>query len=298
MNKPPWSGHPIYRLPDQFMAAYDRIEDRDNGMRLMTSRAHKDLVGLWIIALGLLADAFASGRVYSFTGDPDDEIGVKAFNLRWQLLGLAGRGSKPSLDLLLAGYYTEAFGVIRSMLDGWARVLYVRLRPKEYGRWYEPENEAGQAETKAPPHFGEIDGVVTADGNADDRRLFDEANLRFRLLSAGSHPSGEGITQTRDYERGLMVFDPDYREDFARHGFNHGLFAHIALLDEIEIAGAQDDGWRSRLAALNHYWQPLRASFDPVLAEEAKALAEEQAARSEAKRATRVSARAATPVTT
>lgn len=268
------------------MTPYDDVEANDNSLRVETSRHHGDLIALWLIAIKLASDAFAPGQSYR-SPENADAAERKAYRLRLQLLGLSTRGAKPALDLLLAGYYTEAFGLIRTMLDGWCRSLYVRLRPTEYGRWYSPEQaniDPLQVVRKAEPNLGEIDGVITADGDADDRRFFEEANLRFRLLSAGTHPSGEGITQVVDNGSQVLLFNPFYRENLCRHGFNHGLFALLILLDEVDCIGEQSQGWKELLGEYYRLWKPVHASIQPVLQEEKTRLAAERAAKQAARR--------------
>ena len=56
-----------------------------------------------------------------------------------QLLGLGVSAAKSSLDDLLAGYYSQAFGGIRHMLETFVQCLYVSFNPDETEHWYEQE---------------------------------------------------------------------------------------------------------------------------------------------------------------
>jgi hypothetical protein len=164
---------PLIGQPDGLTPSYISEEIRDNWLREFTLREHEEPVSLWLCALNLLAFAFEPGNVYTAPGpapdstedNPEARIGRAAYTLRLQLIGLSGRASKPALDLTLSGYYTEAWTLLRTMLDGWARAVYVRIRPKEHVRWYASEDEGPQ---KEPPHWGEIEGVIGKDGNDED----------------------------------------------------------------------------------------------------------------------------------
>ncbi len=260
----------------------------DNDLRRITLDRHSHEVNLWLTGLGLLFLAFAPGEVYdSKTGD-DENITRKAFSLRLQLLGLSARASKPTLDLILAGYYTESFAVTRGMLEGWARTLYVRLRPHEYVRWYQSDPEGPQAQQRhQEPNLGEIDGVVNVAGGKKDRKLFKEAFLRFRILSMGAHPSGQGITQIYDYEAKKMQLTPAYDPELCLHAFNHAFFAHRVLLDEILGLRVHGEDWISVYSNFLRVTEPFQEAIQPLLAEEAEAVERERRARREARAASR-----------
>jgi hypothetical protein len=150
------------------------------------------------------------------------------------------------------------------MLDGWARAAYVRIRPKEHVRWYASEDEGPQRE---PPHWGEIEGVIGKDGNDEDKALFGAARLRWEILQAGAHPSGEGLGQTRDDERGILTYRPEYRKDFCMHTFSLAILVQRALLRELELMGSHDDSWLKTNATLASKVGSLENSIRPALDE-------------------------------
>lgn len=260
--------------PSPLTSAYDDEDLQDTGLRGFTLERHGDQTTLWLCQLNLLAYAFAPGRVYD-SGAPEpgsledsDEARITrgAYALRFQLLALSGRASKPSLDLTLSGYYTEAWTLIRSMLDGWARCVYVRLRPQEHARWYGADADSRQdGARKVEPSWGEIEGVVRKDGGDDDRALFEEALLRWELLHTGVHPSGEGIEQIRNYDLDVMRFRPDYQADFCMHAFSLGAFVQRAVLREIELMGSHPDWWSKTNAKCAADVESLVKSIQPAL---------------------------------
>jgi hypothetical protein len=275
---------PIPGQPPELIASYADEEFRDNALRAHTARAHEDEVSLWLASLSLLATAFEQGRVYhSGTPAPGSEEDSEeatsirgAFALRLQLLGLMGRAAKPALDLTLSAYYTEAWTLLRTMLDGWARCIYVRLRHQEHVRWYAPQEGAP---FKGDPDWGKIGGVIASRGSAEDKELFAVAELRWELLHMGVHPSGEGIEQVRNDALNLMMYRPEYHHGFCMHTFSVGAFVLRALLREVELLGSHEEWWLRTNAKHASNVESLENSIPEALEEMAKRIAAKRAAK-------------------
>jgi hypothetical protein len=245
-------------------------------------------VSLWLCGLTLLDTAFEEGRSFTVDapepGSEEDSEEVKsirrAFGLRLQLLCLMGRAAKPALDLTLSAYYTEAWTLLRTMLDGWARCIYVRLSHNEHVRWYAPKEGVP---FKAPPNWGRIGTVVAGRGSPEDKALFAAAGLRWEMLHIGVHPSGEGIEQIRNDELNLMMYRPEYHPDFCMHTFSLGVFVMKALLSEVAMLGGHEEWWLRTYAKWSSDIESLEKSIQPGLDEMAKKL-NDRRARAKAKR--------------
>jgi hypothetical protein len=129
---------------------YSEAEVWESGERARNSTKHPVAIVTWLRAQNLLTSALVSltpSIRYSSGATDARSAQHNGFWLRYSLLTLSGRASKPTLDLILASYYTEAWAVERSMLEGWLKSVYVRWNPEEYRRWYEPfvENFTGSA---------------------------------------------------------------------------------------------------------------------------------------------------------
>jgi hypothetical protein len=275
---------PIPGQPSELTASYADEELRDNALRAHTARAHEDEVSLWLASLSLLAMAFEQGRVYhsgtpapGSEEDSEDATSMRgAFALRLQLLGLMGRAAKPALDLTLSAYYTEAWTLLRTMLDGWARCIYVRLRHQEHVRWYGPEEGAA---FKGDPDWGKISGIIASRGSVDDKVLFAAAELRWELLHIGVHPSGEGIEQVRNDALNLMMYRPEYDRRFCMHTFSASVFVLRALLREVELLGSHEEWWLRTNAKHARNVESLENSIPEALEVMAKRIAAKRAAR-------------------
>lgn len=210
------------------LAAYHYTEFRDNAIRDVTADWHPDAIALWLWGLHLFDGAFSPGRLYHCGADPESDE-CQAYWDRRSLLALGGRGAKPALDLLLAGYYTESFAIERTMLEAWIRAVYLRLQPAEHRR-FGADAEPGKCE----PGWTAAAKVVRRHGGDADRALLDKAQLRWWFLNLGAHPSGEGVAQLYDDELELLRFYPDPDVVMGLHALSHGAFVQDALLGEIE----------------------------------------------------------------
>lgn len=230
--------------PDALTVGYGGEELRETAIRELTLREHSTAVSEWLFALHLFAVAFDPEREYNAADIGDDRVSRGAFELRLELLALASRAAKPALDLLVAGYYTEAWSLLRTMLELWARSVYVRLKPEEFVRWYEADMEPMSVEIqRREPNWGEIANVIRRHGAQGDRGLFEEALLRWQLLNMGSKPSGEGITQIQQQGANIIAFRNEYHPVLCQHTLSHGVFVQRAILGELAQLGTHPQEW-------------------------------------------------------
>jgi hypothetical protein len=244
-------------LPPDLTENYDDAEFLDNHLRQETVDRHADLVALWVFAWRLFTDAFFRDATIRMTIEsPAEKV---AFPLRVQLLMLSGRASKPALDLTLSAHYSEAWALLRSMLEGWIRATYVRVLPAESGRWYVPEEETLESTPLREPLWSKAATAIKTYGDDRDRKRIADAQPRWKGLNIGVHPSGEAITQTLGDRKGVHEFQPSYDENFCLTTFSHGLFVQQSLLYEIAGLELLPDEW------LGGYVRFAKMS-DPVIA--------------------------------
>jgi hypothetical protein len=48
-----------------------------------------------------------------------------------QFIAVASWSAKLVLDAGLAGYYAQAYGMVRHLIETWLRLEYIRMRPTE-----------------------------------------------------------------------------------------------------------------------------------------------------------------------
>jgi hypothetical protein len=106
--------------PEPLVVAYDTDERHEATVRDITLREQNKAVSEWLFALELFAYALTPEREFNTGTVEEDRVADGAYALRLQLLALSGRAAKPVLDLIVSGYYTESWSLLRLMLEGWA----------------------------------------------------------------------------------------------------------------------------------------------------------------------------------
>jgi len=206
---------------------------------------------------------------------PAGAVGDAAAGLHAQLVMIAARGMKPALDLLLGSYYTEAFAIERSMLEGWARAVYLRLRPHDYERWYHPFDPAPAVAPMREPYWNEVRAAVDEDGSEADQKIHAHAQLRWNFLNLGAHSAGDGLVQVQANGDGTLRFLPESDQALVMHGLGHGIFVQSLLLQEVSVMTERPPEWHEQVLAFRRGSMPLQRSVAGYLQRIANALAAE-----------------------
>jgi hypothetical protein len=225
---------PLLYGPEDVVEGYYDLEVHERNQTFQTLPKHKDAVELWYRALTLYRRAIL-GR-WEFTEAEANTPELTSAGLQLQLLGLGVSSMKAALDMLLAGYYSVAFGVIRHMLETFVQCIYARFEPDEARLWY--EQEGGIGAQKDPPGMLAMCQAIQAVPEVKGTRLhelIDDTYGAWRLMSKGAHPSGVGIRQTEGESEGKFIIGASYRPDLCLAGFDIGLFAVSLLLPQAII---------------------------------------------------------------
>jgi hypothetical protein len=270
----------IDELPAEWSRNYQEEEYLENLRREESIRKHPAHVILWLFAWNLFVTAFIRDDTIFFSYAPPQSPAQKgAIPLRIQLLMLSARASKPALDLTLSCHYSEAWALLRSMLEGWARAVYVRVQPDEYIRWYRLESDDPEAPLPLEPNWSPVTQAIRDHGDDNDRAMVEAAQPIWSLLNLGAHPSGEGITQVLGDRRGNLSITPSYHEEFCLHTFSHSMFIQRALLREIERLDFQPQMWLDLYDRFVRNAEPVIASSQEALEVHKARLAKRRAAR-------------------
>jgi hypothetical protein len=235
-------------LFDQFgriVGGYGVVDDWEFPQWAANVPAHAEAVAVWLAAENLIVSAFSRNAPYHSGADEGDVVANDALAIRLQSLLLASRAAKPALDLVFASYYTEALTLERSMLEGWARSLYAKLKPSDHARWNEPYVEfTSDVAPKREPDWGEVKTVIVSRGTSDDKRLLAEAQLRWDFLNAAVHPSGLALAPLYDEQMDIVKFLPEYDRVFCTHALAVGVFVLSLILREIADLASFPSGWQ------------------------------------------------------
>ncbi|MDQ3654987.1 MAG: hypothetical protein M3457_07905 [Chloroflexota bacterium] len=238
----------------QWMEPYATLEDFELQARQAAQSRHARAMLMWLKCIGLLRDAFSQ----QFDWSNQDDITIQERNIRMNLLGLAGTSSKPTLDALIAGYYSPAYGMIRNLLETWRREVGLRLAPSVVLPYFEFPTES-PIDADGNPRKGRNQGIpYTVMANIFKEYANDSEREQFKVISAGivhmhagTHPSAEGMEQLLDKDNLVRRnYGPTYNHGLCAFGFKWGVSAQIALLTEVQLLQGQADSWRMDLNRL------------------------------------------------
>lgn len=262
--------------PGSATSAYLHAEAWEDQERARNGAKATNEIALWLQGASLLSSMHVAAHPYDRADTwPEGAVGDAAAGLHAQLVMLAARGMKPALDLLLGSYYSEAITIERSMLEGWARSVYVRLRPHEYHRWYHPFDPEPAVAPSREPHWNEVRTAVAEDGSEADQKIHTHAQLRWNFLNLGAHPAGDSLVQAYAKGDGTLRFLPESDQALLMHGLGHGIFVQSLLLQEVSVMTERPPEWHEQVLAFRRGSMPLQRSVAGHLQRIAEALAAE-----------------------
>lgn len=235
---------PILTGPPEGVEGYYQLERLERRVGGRTLARHSVEGSLWYRLLGLHWTAFS--RTFHFDGP--DHVRL-AQSLRSELLGLGLASSKAALDLLLVGYYSPAYAVIRHMMESWCACRYVEKWPEKADAYYAPMS--GQSEApERPPVKNMLHRLKQHASDERDVQLFNRAYMSWQAMSNGSHPSGVGIVQTHGPAGDRGVIGATYHPALWADGIRHGLHAAFLLVHETGRLQRQGKEWEDEVARL------------------------------------------------
>jgi hypothetical protein len=278
---PPWLREKLNDLIDprfvvldhrRILEPYHLLEESEAGVRHQTRTEFDQPLRLWLRAIALFQQAFS--RKFEWpVGLSDDE--KRAFDLREDLLGLAGGASKPTLDAILDGYYWLAYGMVRSLLETCRRTGYIRLKPTEAFPYFEAPTESpvgadGQPrrDRAKPVPFAKIKDAYD-EASSQDQEIFNKVNAGITHMHAGSHPSPEGILQIY-LKEGRKTFGPVFDRYWAAFGLKWGIFANLVLLAEVDALQVQGADWLADYSWLQDAYHTWQAAYNLEFVEPAE----------------------------
>lgn len=237
--------------PPETEVGYYDLEEHERNQSWVALNNHADAFALWYRALTLYREAMLG--TWHFKDVKPGSIDLASLGLQMQLLGLGVCAAKSSVDDLAAGYYSQAFGGIRHMLETFIQCMYVSFNPDQAKLWY--EQEGGISEQVDPPSMKTMCQAISAEpafAHTGVKDLVDKIYNSWQLMSKGAHPSGVGITQTMDPETNMGLIGATYREDLCLAGLDIGLFAVGTLIPQaLRMAKPEIGTWSKEWAELS-----------------------------------------------
>lgn len=180
-------GRPILHVSHEMLDGYLLLESDERQFTALALSEHRDFVALWYRYFNLLK------RGIRGNGKPREapELSVPD-QLAMRFIAVASGTAKLILDAGLAGYYTQAFGLVRHLFETWFRLEYVRMRPDEAVRWFVSEDGTD----RFPPNESVIHSYVERHAENLRKPTVTMVKERISKLNKMAHPSEEIFQQS------------------------------------------------------------------------------------------------------
>jgi len=173
-----------------------------------------------------------------------------SWELRIRITATEMNTAKLALDAALAGYYVQALGLIRRILESWRLMVFARARPDLARQWLQPNNK-GKYET---PDDGKIIREVQKYASKTDKPLHRNLETVNRLIvrcHKGAHPSERSFEtmETRSSEH--THIGATFNEHLLLEVLNIGCAALALVLGEIRVDLQLSKEWARDLRTVN-----------------------------------------------
>jgi hypothetical protein len=242
--KPPQRDFPLVYGPSTTTLGYYELEETSRANAMETMTQHRRETALWYRALTLHLEV-QKGKWTPLAWDGTEEQ-RHAKTAQIDLLALGLCSSKAALDMILAGYYSVGWAAIRHCMEVALHRQYLAHFPGTYRLWYTRDDL-----DKDPPRPKQMVEQIRKqhrnDASDRARRYIESLESSYelwRLMSLGSHPTGEGLTQLQDLEEpGSRYWGSNYRYDLTMVSFDNGLGAIDIILNCYYLVREGDPDW-------------------------------------------------------
>jgi hypothetical protein len=202
-------------------------------------------IAVWYRYLTLFDRTMRREHESPFDLDSDSHV---AWGLRLSLTSAAAGTAKLALDATLAGYYSQAFALIRHLLETWLQMVYVRLNPSAAPQWFSPD---GVRKAQQPNQNTIINGIKRF-GKQDWPLLHnvEEVSGLLRRLNEGAHPSALAVVQTDTDNPELRQLGANYNKELFEETWSMGTLALAMLLHEIAETVPPDEQYWDEFASI------------------------------------------------
>ena len=236
---PPRACKPVLNAPAHVVAGYTTLhlqEAKYTGIALEKMPAE---IAVWHRYLTLFNRTMR--REHISPSDNQDDART-SWGLRLSLASASAASAKLALDATLAGYYSQAYALIRHMLETWQQMTYVRLNEPAASQWFSPD---GVREPRQPNQntittgirrFGKNDPMALHNLRAVEKEISD--------LNKGAHPTVLAVMQTDTPDPELRQLGANFNPELFWRTWSIGTVALALLLHEIaQIVEVDVDWW-------------------------------------------------------
>jgi len=227
------------------IAGYRAFHVQEGKYTALALDAMPDAVATWYRLLSLFDRALRREHESPST-ELDDQHRV--WEIRLRLVSTSAATAKLALDATLAGYYSQAYALLRHLLETWQQMVYVRVNPSEAKRWWSPDGIL----PASVPSTNKITNGLTAFGKTDRELGHNAAQvvIMIKEFHKGAHPSGLIVSQTNAGKAGFAQLGANFDRRFLANVMSKGTAAMALLLQEYARTSSVDTAWREEFAKI------------------------------------------------
>lgn len=190
---------------------------------------------VWYKFLTLLKDGIL-GREFDLG---PAEISISR-QLAMHFIAASAGTAKLILDAGLAGYYAQAFSLVRHLFETWLRLEYIRLRPDQATLWFESPN----GQPHQPPNEGSIHRYLRNNPTNGRKETVEKLiGEKLPFLNLMAHPSPATLQQTVGASANRFEVGANYIPRQCVSVLHEGASGLRFLLTSLNDFFQQDDAW-------------------------------------------------------
>jgi hypothetical protein len=237
-------GRPVLKVNDEVLQGYMALEREERRFTTHTLTQHREFVIVWYLHLTLFREAIGAYR---------DRVATEAVStahiLRLQFIAAAGGTAKLALDATLAGYYTQAFALVRHLFETWVRLEFLRLNPEGADRWYMGDDGT----PPQPPNEGTIHRYFRRHKEYPGKQLVEQIIGTIESLNVMAHPSQHTLQQTRGVRPTQITVGANYDADLCARALHEGAHAFRFVSAHLIELAEPPQSWRERFQEARDY---------------------------------------------
>lgn len=246
-------GRQLLPVDDALLTGYLALEREERRYTAWAIARHADLVVVWYRYLNLLKAG---------VDNIDDTVPHPGFTTRtqmaFQFIAATAGSVKLILDAGLAGYYAQAYALVRHVFETWLRLEYITLRPEMADTWFiGPKGQEPQ-----PPSERTIHTYVRRNTYGEHRRAVGMVLDKLPSFSKMAHPSEHLMQQTVGARVGQFNVGANYDPELCVGVLHEGASGLRFILSALHVIAPQPAGWRDELrAAMNAHTACLKTEM-------------------------------------
>lgn len=228
----------VLPVPPDVIAGYQHLHTNEEIFNRKAIEAMPEAVASWY---GYLAIFVTILKPDHECPDQEDEQACTARMLRLHFAIAACGTSKIVLDLGLAGYYAQAYALMRHMFETWLQMVFLRLDPSVALAWM---GTSGDQHCHEPSYGRVLKGVKKWTKHEGDKVNLATVESKINQLNKGAHPSRILVEQIRGDQPGVVWLASNLGLDRLTEAMDIGTIATALLLHEAgRLFELKDDFW-------------------------------------------------------